>query len=59
LQYLIVTDPIACARYGAERVAAYYLFRPDQHVAARWRQPEADGVTGALVRASGGAPLDA
>jgi len=59
LQNLIVTDPIACARYGAERLPAYYLFRPDQHVAARWRQPEADGVTGALTRASGGAPLNA
>ena len=34
---LLISEPIACCRYGAERQPAYYLFRPDQHVVARWR----------------------
>jgi 3-(3-hydroxy-phenyl)propionate hydroxylase len=53
--HLLVTDPIACARYGAERAPAYYLFRPDQHVAARWRKFAAADLPGAVARASGGA----
>ncbi len=45
------------ARYGAERAPAFYLFRPDQHVVARWRQFSAPDVTAALDRAMGrGAP---
>jgi len=53
LHHLLVTDPIACARYGAERLPAYYLFRPDQHVAARWRQLDPAAIERAAARAGG------
>ena len=41
------------ARYGAEHAPAFYLFRPDQHVVARWRQFSAPDVEAALDRAMG------
>ncbi len=39
-------------RYDAQSGAAF-LFRPDQHLTARWRQPKADLVKAALSRACG------
>jgi 3-(3-hydroxy-phenyl)propionate hydroxylase len=51
IKILTVSDEIACRRYGAERAPAYYLFRPDQHVAARWRTLDLPALTGAAARA--------
>jgi 3-(3-hydroxy-phenyl)propionate hydroxylase len=53
---LVVSDQAACARYGAAREPAFYLFRPDGHVAARWRQPSLTAVEAALARAVGREP---
>jgi 3-(3-hydroxy-phenyl)propionate hydroxylase len=53
IKILMVSDEIACRRYGAERAPAYYLFRPDQHVAARWRALDAAALAGAAERACG------
>jgi 3-(3-hydroxy-phenyl)propionate hydroxylase len=50
---LTVATGAACARYGARQTPALYLFRPDQHVAARWRVPVASHVEAALARAAG------
>ena len=38
-------------RYDAQPGTAY-LFRPDQHVCARWRAPTAEAVQAALARAT-------
>jgi 3-(3-hydroxy-phenyl)propionate hydroxylase len=34
----------ACVRYGATETPAFYLIRPDQHIAARWRAFSASAV---------------
>jgi 3-(3-hydroxy-phenyl)propionate hydroxylase len=43
---------LAARRYDA-RPGSYYLIRPDQHVAARWRRFDAAAVRTALARATG------
>jgi 3-(3-hydroxy-phenyl)propionate hydroxylase len=50
---IVVSDEVACARYGAAREPAFYLFRPDGHIAARWRQPLLPAAEAALARAIG------
>jgi len=47
---LVITEAAACARYGVVGEPAFYLFRPDGHIAARWRQPSLTAVEGALAR---------
>jgi 3-(3-hydroxy-phenyl)propionate hydroxylase len=51
-QVAVVSPEAICARYSAERDPAYYLFRPDGHVAARWRHLAPGAAEGALKRAT-------
>jgi 3-(3-hydroxy-phenyl)propionate hydroxylase len=53
---IVVSSEAACARYGAARESALYLFRPDGHVAARWHQPSLTAVQAALAHAVGREP---
>jgi 3-(3-hydroxy-phenyl)propionate hydroxylase len=46
-------EGLAAARYAA-RPGTCYLFRPDQHVAARWRRFDPDRVRAAARRALAG-----
>jgi 3-(3-hydroxy-phenyl)propionate hydroxylase len=55
-QLAVVSRETLCARYGAELRPALYLFRPDQHVAARWRDVSPAAVKHALARAAAGGP---
>ena len=50
-QLVAVSRETACSRYGAEARPAFYLFRPDQHVAGRWRTFSAAAIELALARA--------
>ena len=52
-QVSVVSRETICARYGAEAQPAYYLFRPDGHVAARWRHVVQPEIEVALARATG------
>jgi 3-(3-hydroxy-phenyl)propionate hydroxylase len=55
-QPVVVSRETVCARYGAEARPAFYLFRPDQHVAARWRRFSAAATEDTLMRAMASAP---
>lgn len=41
-----------CSRYSAEQAPAFYLLRPDQHIAARWRTFSRMAVEQAAARAT-------
>ena len=51
LKTLIDTDGCIAQRYDL-RPGTTYLVRPDQHVAARWRAPDASKIKAALARAT-------
>ena len=49
---LVDREGLAFARYDA-RPGTTYLFRPDQHVCARWRRYDGDAIGAAVARAIG------
>ncbi|MFM9943240.1 MAG: FAD-dependent oxidoreductase [Hyphomicrobiaceae bacterium] len=53
VRYRSVGGPEIAARYGAVERPADYLIRPDQHVAARWREITDNELAGAVLTASG------
>jgi 3-(3-hydroxy-phenyl)propionate hydroxylase len=50
--YLSDDKGVLAQRYDLQQ-AAVYLIRPDQHVAARWRELDPVAITAALERAMG------
>ena len=53
LTWRLAQSPEAVARYGATDQPAFYLIRPDQHIAARWRTCDPQLVADAFHRAIG------
>jgi 3-(3-hydroxy-phenyl)propionate hydroxylase len=53
MHVIVDTQGLVAKRYDAQP-GTTYLLRPDQHVLARWRQPNSDQVQAAWVRALGG-----
>lgn len=53
VEVAVVSNEAACALHGAGQQPACYLFRPDGHVAARWRQFSLGEMEAALARATG------
>lgn len=49
--YVIDADGLVAKRYDA-RPGTFYLLRPDQHVAGRWRRLDPDAIVTALKRAT-------
>ena len=52
-QTVDVSRETLLSRYGALHQPALYLVRPDQHIAARWREVSPEQVGAALDRATG------
>ena len=53
LDLVVASRETPCRRYGAAHAPAFYLFRPDQHIAARWRGFVTGELEAALARATG------
>ena len=51
IEYVLDQDAILATRYDI-RAGACYLIRPDQHIAARWREPDPGRIKAALLRAT-------
>lgn len=51
IDYVVDQDALLASRYDT-RTGACYLIRPDQHIAARWRNPDIDSIRKALQRAT-------
>ena len=51
LPTLVDSEGLLATRYDAQP-GTMYLLRPDQHIAARWRQPDVHAVEAALQRAT-------
>ncbi len=51
LEVVVDREGLAFGRYDA-RPGTVYLMRPDQHVAARWREPDVSRIVAAVARAT-------